>query len=128
MFATVEGNTLIDNLPDLLKNPGLTALWEQALNQIAERLLSLDEFMQKQEAFIRHLMNSCMQQGIKMGQIEIKKCPKCDSPMVKRAGKNGPFWGCSKYPTCNGIENIGVKKKRGRKPVSIASQVRGQLL
>ncbi|CAM3799469.1 DNA topoisomerase III [Avibacterium endocarditidis] len=128
LFATVEGNTLIDNLPDLLKNPGLTALWEQALNQIAERLLSLDEFMQKQEAFIRHLMNSCMQQGIKMGQIEIKKCPKCDSPMVKRAGKNGPFWGCSKYPTCNGIENIGVKKKRGRKPVSIASQVRGQLL
>ncbi|MCW9718567.1 DNA topoisomerase III [Avibacterium sp. 21-599] len=128
LLATVEGNTLIDNLPDLLKNPGLTALWEQALNQIAERSLSLDEFMQKQEAFIRHLMGSCMQQGIKMGNIEIKKCPKCGSPMAKRTGKNGPFWGCTKYPACDGIENIGAKKKRGRKSVSIASQGRGQLL
>ena len=38
-------------------------------------------------------------------------CPKCGSKMVLRiarkgkyAGKN--FWGCLKYPTCNGILNI----------------------
>ena len=38
-------------------------------------------------------------------------CPKCGSRMVLRtarrgryAGKN--FWGCSKYPNCNGILNV----------------------
>ena len=29
------------------------------------------------------------------------KCPKCDSDLVKRKGKLGEFWGCSKYPDCN---------------------------
>jgi restriction system protein len=37
-------------------------------------------------------------------------CPDCGAPMRKRkakAGKNAgqDFWGCSKYPTCNGIRN-----------------------
>lgn len=129
LVATPEGCALIDNLPDLLKNPGLTALWEQALNQIAERSLSLDEFMSKQESFIKHLMQVCMQQGMNLGKIEIKKCVKCGSPMAKRAGKHGPFWGCTKYPECDGIEKIGGKSKtkKGR-TLSIAEQVRGQLL
>jgi replicative superfamily II helicase len=27
-------------------------------------------------------------------------CPGCGSPMRKRSGKFGPFWGCSRYPDC----------------------------
>lgn len=112
LIASAEAMALIDSLPDLLKNPGLTALWEQALNQIAEGTLSLSDFMQKQESFIRQLMSSSMKQGISLGHIEIKKCPKCQSPMAKRTGKNGAFWGCTKYPQCDGIENIGTTKKK----------------
>lgn len=115
----------------MLKNPGLTALWEQALNQIAERAMSLDEFMQKQEEFVRHLMKLCIQQGMSLGQIEVKKCPKCGSPMAKRNGKNGAFWGCTKYPQCDGLENIGGKSKsRSNKSrsLSISEQVRGKIL
>ena len=38
-------------------------------------------------------------------------CPKCGSKMVLRTAKKGKyagknFWGCSKYPNCNGILNI----------------------
>lgn len=129
LIATAEGCALIDNLPELLKNPGLTALWEQALNQIAERTLSLEEFMQKQESFVRHLMQVCLQQGMQLGNIEIKKCPKCGAAMVKRTGKNGQFWGCTKYPECDGIENIGTKRRTNRtKSRSIAEQVRGKVL
>ncbi|MGX3020352.1 DNA topoisomerase III [Ursidibacter sp. B-7004-1] len=132
LIATAEGCALADNLPELLKNPGLTALWEQALNQIAERTLSLEDFMQKQEGFIRHLMQMCLKQGMKLGKIEIKKCPRCGSPMVKRTGKNGAFWGCSKYPQCDAIENITSKakgrSKAGSKPLSISEQVRGKIL
>lgn len=37
-------------------------------------------------------------------------CPKCGSEMVRRTAKKGTnagnhFWGCSRYPSCNGIRN-----------------------
>ena len=34
-------------------------------------------------------------------------CPKCGKPMVKRTGRFGPFLGCSDYPKCKGIKNLG---------------------
>lgn len=27
-------------------------------------------------------------------------CPRCGTPMVRRSGRYGPFWGCSNYPGC----------------------------
>ena len=110
LLATEAAMMLMDSLPTMLKDPGLTALWEQALNQIAERTLSLEVFMQKQETFVRHLMAECLKQGMSLGNIEIRKCPQCGAPMTKRNGKNGQFWGCSAYPTCQYIENITSKK------------------
>lgn len=117
LLATNEAIALIDSLPLVLKDPGLTALWEQALNQIAERSLSLDIFMQRQEQFIRQLMKECLSKGMSLGKIEVKKCAKCGSPMIKRQGKNGAFWGCSQYPKCDGIENIGNKRSFKKKTV-----------
>ncbi|MBI5565178.1 MAG: type I DNA topoisomerase [Chloroflexi bacterium] len=33
-------------------------------------------------------------------------CPQCGSPMVKRAGPRGEFWGCSTYPKCKGTRPL----------------------
>lgn len=38
-------------------------------------------------------------------------CPKCSSVMTRRQARQGryagrPFWGCSRYPRCDGIRNI----------------------
>ncbi len=33
------------------------------------------------------------------------KCPKCGAPMVLRTGKNGKFYGCSKFPSCKGTRD-----------------------
>jgi restriction system protein len=33
-------------------------------------------------------------------------CPKCNSVMVKRSGKYGEFWGCSRFPSCDGTKDI----------------------
>ncbi|HEY2783370.1 MAG TPA: type I DNA topoisomerase [Fimbriiglobus sp.] len=35
-------------------------------------------------------------------------CPKCGKMMLKRAGKSGPFLGCSGYPECKTTMNIGA--------------------
>jgi DNA topoisomerase-1 len=38
---------------------------------------------------------------------EEKVCPNCGAPMVIRRSRYGKlFYGCSKYPKCNGILNI----------------------
>ena len=39
-------------------------------------------------------------------------CPKCGKPMRQRIARTGPhagdpFWGCTGYPECSGIRNIG---------------------
>lgn len=33
-------------------------------------------------------------------------CPKCGSLMIKRRGKNGQFYGCSRFPLCKGTAPI----------------------
>lgn len=134
LVASNEAMALIDSLPTLLKDPGLTALWEQELNRIAEGESTLDSFMQKQEQFIRQLMKSCMAQGVDMGKIEIKKCPKCQSPMRKRKTAKAEFWGCSRYPDCDGMAWVDTGKKKARrngksgKRMSVSEMVRGQVL
>ena len=35
-----------------------------------------------------------------------KTCPKCGSPMRKKLGLYGEFWGCSSHPNCNYSEKI----------------------
>lgn len=34
-----------------------------------------------------------------------EKCPACGSPMAVKTGKNGKFYGCSKYPECKQTKN-----------------------
>lgn len=33
-------------------------------------------------------------------------CPNCGSPMQRRSGRYGQFWGCSRYPACTGTRKI----------------------
>ncbi len=33
-------------------------------------------------------------------------CPRCGTPMRRRSGRYGQFWGCSQYPRCKGTRNI----------------------
>ena len=45
-------------------------------------------------------------------QADGPPCPSCGPPMVKRTARRGKnagkqFWGCSRYPACKGIRQIG---------------------
>jgi DNA topoisomerase-1 len=35
-----------------------------------------------------------------------EKCPECESPMVVRSGRYGPFLACSRYPECKGAKPL----------------------
>lgn len=39
------------------------------------------------------------------GTTRSPTCPNCSSPMRRRSGRYGKFWGCSRYPRCKGTRN-----------------------
>jgi len=49
-------------------------------------------------------------------------CPLCNSPMRKRDGKFGVFYGCSAYPECQGILNEWGKPNKKTKALLLAKQ------
>ncbi|WP_111414511.1 DNA topoisomerase III [Billgrantia lactosivorans] len=123
LVSTLTARQLIDALPATVTDPGMTALWEQALDVVAARRLPLDEFMARQTILINRLVKHAA--GITMSlpqQQPAQKCPDCGAPMLKRKGRSGPFLGCSRYPECRGIVNLG--KQRG-KAKGVGPQGRG---
>jgi len=129
--ATPKGMALISMLPNAVKDPALTAAWEQALEAVANGEMSLEQFMEKQQTWLLKVLERAKAgtginpaaladfQPKKMAAVptavpiaiddappERKTCPACGKAMVKRAGKYGVFWGCSGYPTCTTIVNI----------------------
>ncbi|WP_024550023.1 helix-hairpin-helix domain-containing protein [Siccibacter turicensis] len=51
------------------------------------------------------------QQAATIAQPAPVLCPRCQSPMVRRVARRGPgngraFWGCGRYPGCNGTRPI----------------------
>jgi len=42
----------------------------------------------------------------------IPNCPNCGARMQERTGRFGEFWGCSRYPKCNGTQKLTGELKR----------------
>ncbi|HGY92436.1 MAG TPA: DNA topoisomerase III, partial [Planctomycetes bacterium] len=101
LVSTETGRALIDALPDPVKDPGTTALWEQALEDIAEGRGDMRLFLERQAEWVRALVGQ-VQQGAATIEASGARhpCPECGKPMRRRKGKNGWFWGCTGYPEC----------------------------
>jgi DNA topoisomerase-3 len=101
--STPLARELIAALPETLTSPGMTALWEQALDDIAEGRMSLDAFMQKQEAWTQHLVAKLRANSLKLTALVTPPCPLCGGKTGKRSGKKGDFFSCIRYPECKGV-------------------------
>lgn len=101
-------------LPGTLTNPGLTALWEQMLDEVAAGRVSLDDFMAKQSQWVTQLVTQGKSQPLAMQVPPSPPCPVCGGKTSRRKGKNGLFWGCLNYPECKGIVSEGGKKQSGK--------------
>jgi len=98
LHATEKGIELITLIPDSLKDPGLTALWEDFLKKIENGTLSSEEFINQQKQIIPKILNK-----IKMISFSVDKdahlCPKCNSVLKQWASKKDKKF---KYWTCMG--------------------------
>ncbi|WP_204353777.1 DNA topoisomerase III [Salinisphaera orenii] len=112
LTASDAGRALIDALPDGVSNPETTALWEQALDDVSNGDLSLDDFIARQTRWVEAALAQVQNQGLNLPRVSTgtknaRSCPECGRPMRKRKSQHGPFWGCSGYPDCTATIQVG---------------------
>lgn len=103
LVSTETGRALIDALPGPVKDPGTTALWEQALDEIAQGAGNLEAFLARQTEWVRQLVERARTGSGAVGVAsERPACPDCGRPLrrLRRNGSTRHFWGCSGYPEC----------------------------
>ncbi|WP_312519878.1 DNA topoisomerase 3 [Anaerospora sp.] len=112
LIPTDSAYLLIDALPDEMTYPDSTALWENILHRMAEGSENLAVFLEQQAKFTSNLCNIAKEQSIPLKEGHV--CPRCGQGVLQpRNGRNGPFWGCSRYPECKGAydDDQGKPKK-----------------
>lgn len=57
LVSTALGRGLVDALPAPMRDPAMTALWEQSLDDIARDRVPHDEFLQRQITWLRQLVD-----------------------------------------------------------------------
>jgi len=122
LISTEVGQALIDAVPEAVKNPATTAIWEQQLDIIAQGEAQLDDFLLQQTKHVRQLVEAVAgSEGIQNVSLanttgERHTCPECGKPMHRRKAKSSKswFWGCSGYPDCKSTlpDNKGRPGKR----------------
>ncbi|WP_394230533.1 DNA topoisomerase III [Shewanella colwelliana] len=116
LISEDKGRSLVDALPDALSRPAMTALWEQALDDIALGNGTLDDFMTKQTGFVTQLVNMFKQGKYTLNLPKIEQvtlpCPVCKKSMKQLVGKSGKFWVCEDKEDCGLLLN----DERGKLP------------
>jgi DNA topoisomerase-3 len=109
LISTEQARSLIDALPAPVKDPGTTAVWEQALEEIAQGHGHAERFVNDQAAMVAKLTDMVKNNlATTFKQVDgtpqkTYVCPECDHPLVRRKGQRGFFWGCRNYPECTVI-------------------------
>lgn len=93
---------LEDILPKAIKEPDLTAVWEDQLSQIADGSLNVDKFNESQKLFIKKVI--AMTKSLKVKPFINKgdvTCPYCGSPLKLIKTKKGiKLFMCSNIDDC----------------------------
>lgn len=109
IISATLGRSVIDALPEVVKSPVLTALYERMLKGVEQGTGALAAFISKQEAFIREQVEKANTGAVTIaGGKEaaavstLHKCMACSNGLSRRPSKKkGHFWwGCSNFPTC----------------------------
>ena len=94
IISTQAGKVLIGALPDSVKSPGLTGLFEQFLDGIAEGRFTVEQFLKKQIQFVSKFVN--VAKTSKLGLAPAHPCPACKTGHLRRRtnDKGIILWTC----------------------------------
>jgi len=92
--------------PDTVAN-ALLVLLTRGLNMLKRQLEAQGEMFKEEGGFREKLTEVRVEERARQEQGDAPACPLCGKLMCKRKSARGKFWGCSGYPECRGIIDIG---------------------
>ncbi|TKB06695.1 DNA topoisomerase 3 [Desulforhopalus sp. IMCC35007] len=99
LISTARGRELIDKIHPSLKNPGMTAIWEDALNRICEGELGKTEFLteltKRMSNMVKYALATRFSENV-MGKVYRCLCGGYLSRLESKNKKGKYFWVCSK--------------------------------
>lgn len=103
LYASESVKELLACLPDEVTYPDMTAIMELELDKIDAGKLTLDDYMQGQEEYIRQIINLPSKFTPVARKNDYPACPACGTgKLYPHDGKFGKFWSCSNYKNgCN---------------------------
>ena len=108
LLSTNLGQSAIEALPEVVKSPVLTSLYERMLKAVEGGTAELSNFITKQETFIREQVTKAGEGAVTLNDGKsvpistLHKCMACGHGLSRRPSKKkGFWWGCSKFPTCS---------------------------
>ena len=106
-LGMVVTDLLLQGFQELL-DPKYTSGMEGNLDRIEEGKLTFKKAMTDFYVPFEQSLQAAGadMQNLKAGVATDKVCPKCGGAILKRIGKNGLFFGCSKYPECSHTEEV----------------------
>ena len=99
VLATEKGMRFYELMPEKLKKPDITALWEIELKKIELGEKKLEDFISEV-----HMKTIEIVEEIKNSKEYLKEqffCEKCNSPLRTINNTKTPFFACTSYPNCN---------------------------
>lgn len=107
LSASAAGHALIEAVPPEVADPIMTAVWEQALDQIERGQLTVEAFLSTQGQWLQQLIDQHRTLSPGAPAAPHPSCPTCQATMRQRNGRSGDFWACSRYPLCTGTLTFG---------------------
>jgi len=89
-----------------ITNPEFTSNMEKTLDEISNGSKNYSPIMKTFWLSLSDAIDEAMQSGLPTQFFTDHKCKKCESTMVKKISKHGPFLACSSWPNCNGTMKI----------------------
>lgn len=105
--ATDKGKALIGALPDAIRQPDMTAIWEATLESIRQGEGDPRQFIAELKTQITGFLQGPGTSSAPETPVASSiHCPKCRAPMRQRDGKYGAFLACTRYPNCKGTRPL----------------------
>lgn len=129
---TSKGKQLLDLVPDELKSPATTAIWEQKLENIEKGKLKKEVFIDEMKGHTKDITTQIKNSDkkYKHDNISGKSCPDCGKPMLEVNGKKGKMLVCQDRE-CGHRKNVSkitnARCPKCKKKLNLSGEGSGQI-
>ncbi|GAB3071419.1 DNA topoisomerase III [Salinicoccus sesuvii] len=129
---TSKGKQLLDLVPDALRSPATTAVWEQKLESIAKGRLKKSVFIEEMQSHTKEITKEIKNSDkkYKHDNISGKSCPDCGKPLLEVNGKKGKMLVCQDRE-CGHRKNVArvtnARCPKCKKKMTLSGEGEGQI-